>query len=556
MTQITKATDRVDVLVVGAGPTGVLLAKLLGQQGVSVLVVDANADVVDIPRAVSFDDEAQRVLQAAGLGDHVRRCMPAVPAVELISPRGRIARIDAAGTVDGFPRLVAVFQPGLERELRRGLAHHPSVELRAGCSYVSHREEAERVVVALRQDGVEQEVAARYLVGSDGARSAVRERQGWSLRGCTYAQDWLIVDVANPPQPLDHVEFLCDPRRPIAHLPAPFGAQRWEFMMLSGETRDEMVRPERVAELLRPWGDVAEMKVLRTAIYRFHARVVDCFGRGRVYLAGDAAHLTPPFAGQGLCAAVRDAMNLSWKLGAVVRGEADPDILASYELERRPHVTRMIRLAVGIGMAMMPTNRLRAWIKDGLLRALPHTPLRALLTDVKIRPTQCFRNGLVLRDRPPRTRARPGTLFAQGLVRDTTGAIVWSDEVLGHGLVLVGMGVDPRAALPDAERDAWERMGGRYVRVANAQQRLGPPDPAVVIAEDLTGRLLEQFGRNGLVAAVRPDRTILGICEHRAAARMIRDVEALLRPSAVRRVAAWESAPEIASPSEKRAHAI
>src|SRR5262249_12533112 len=275
---------------------------------------------------ISMDNETLRVVQAAGLADQARRQLPAVPHVEIVTPAGCQAHVDAAGSVDGHPRLVAIYQPDVERLFRSGLARYPNVELRSRYTYVGHTEARDRVIVRLaggasnghngehdvKHNG-EHEVEARYLLGCDGAKSAVREACGWTLRGSTYEQDWLIVDVARPTQPMDHVEFLCDPRRPAAHVPGPNGSQRWEFMLLPGETRAELEAPARVAELLRPWGDVATMQVLRTAVYRFHARVADCFGRGRVYLAGDAAHLTPPFAGQGLCAGIRDVSNLTWK---------------------------------------------------------------------------------------------------------------------------------------------------------------------------------------------------------------------------------------------------
>jgi 3-(3-hydroxy-phenyl)propionate hydroxylase len=193
-------------------------------------------------------------------------------------------------------------------------------------------------------------------------------------------------------------------------------------------------------------------------------------------------------------------------------------------------------------------------VKDALLRLVLRTPLRPLLTDVrKLRPRHRLRNGLVLRERPPRTCARPGRLFPQALVRGATGEILWSDEVLGLGLALVGMGVDPRAALSDAGRAAWERMGGRYVCLASPQQRLDPLDPVVTVAEDLTSRFLEHFGRDGLVAAVRPDRTVLGVCEHQATAAMVRDVEDLLCPPLARPAAAR---PEGAGRSEESAHAV
>lgn len=517
-----------DVVVVGAGPVGLLLANLLGERGLSVLIVDEAPDVLEMPRAISLDNEALRILQAAGLAQELAGQMPSVPHVEMISRRGLLGRINAAGSVDGHPRLVSIYQPGVERVLRSGLRRHPSVELVPSCSYITHHEQADRVVVRLRRDGRERDVETRFIVGCDGAKSAVRRTMGWELEGSTYAQDWLIVDVNRPPTAMDHVEFICDPRRPIAHVPGPDGTQRWEFMLMPGETAEEMQRPERIAELLRPWGNVDEMQVVRACVYRFHARLCNRFGAGRVFLAGDAAHLTPPFAGQGLCSGIRDAANLSWKLAAVVRGEASADILPSYERERRPHARSLIRLAVVLGMVIMPTSRLYATVKDALLRLLLRTPLRSYLTDLKIRPDSRYREGLFLRGRPPKTAVQPGALFAQHLVRDGDGRVVWSDDALGPHVVLVGMSVDPVALLSPSARAAWSALGGRFVLITNQQQRQEATDREVAVLEDVTGRFVTYFGRNGLVAAVRPDCTVLGVCAAEQADALITRLYELL----------------------------
>ena len=523
-----------DVVIVGAGPVGLLTANLLGQRGVSVLIVDAAADVMEIPRAISLDHDALRILQAAGLSAELAPQMPAVPHVEVRSSRGLLARMNAAGSQDGHPRLVSIHQPGVERVLRAGLRRHPSVELVASCTYLSHREESDRVLVRLRDKGGEREVAARFLVGCDGARSAVRHALGWEMKGSTYGEDWLIVDATRPPAAMDHVEFICDPRRPIAHVPGPDGTQRWEFMLMPGETAEAMQRPERIAELLRPWGDVEKMKVVRAAVYRFHARVCARFGAGRVFLAGDAAHLTPPFAGQGLCSGIRDAANLSWKLAAVVRGEAGEHILASYTLERRPHARSLIRMAVVMGMIIMPTNRVYAAAQDALLRLLLRTPLRSHLTDVKLRPKSRYRRGLLVRGRVAHSAVEPGALFPQHLVRDRKGQMVWSDDALGAELVLVGMGVDPYASLSRAARLTWQRLGGRFVFLANQQQRYDAPGQATTLIEDITGQFASYFGGNGVVTAVRPDRTVLGVCAASETDALVARACELLRPPSLR----------------------
>ncbi|MCS6474488.1 FAD-dependent monooxygenase, partial [Burkholderia thailandensis] len=179
------------------------------------------------------------------------------------------------------------------------------------------------------------------------------------------------------------------------HMTAPGGRERWEFMLRSSETRDEMESDVRIRELLAPWGGIDDMVIERKAVYRFHARTVDAFGNGRVFLAGDAAHITPPCVGQGLVAGLRDAANLSWKLAWVVKGHAAPRILDSYDQERRPHVKAMIGIAKLMGRLVMPRNAGVAMFTHGLMRlsrVVP--PLKNHFDELGSKPKNAFRKGL------------------------------------------------------------------------------------------------------------------------------------------------------------------
>ena len=272
------------------------------------------------------------------------------------------------------------------------------------------------------RNGTETIVRTRFLVGADGASSRVRAALGADFEGATYAEDWLIVDAVGVPHEIDHVEFLCDPDRPTPHMVAPGGRTRWEFMLKPGETRERMEDDATIRSLLAPWADAHEIVIERKDVYRFHARVCSRFSSERVFLVGDAAHVTPPFTGQGLVAGLRDAANLGWKLAWVVHGRASAAILDSYDRERRPHATKMVAFAKLMGRIVVPRDRLRAvliptvafaWCREALPRRAPR-----YIDRLGMKPRNAFDEGLFCtRARSPRLRhgcrkVCPGSLAA------------------------------------------------------------------------------------------------------------------------------------------------
>ncbi|MGB8329745.1 MAG: bifunctional 3-(3-hydroxy-phenyl)propionate/3-hydroxycinnamic acid hydroxylase [Polyangiales bacterium] len=516
MKELAKKTD---VLLVGFGPVGATMANLLGEYGVRVLAIDKATEIFAKPRAISLDNEALRILQLAGLREGSFDTV-AIPEVRMRSPGlGLFARLRTAGCVDGHPKLVTFHQPDLEAALRIRTRQHPSVVVELGIELVALDICTEMVRATLRRrDGRTDWVEARYVVGADGASSKVRQMLGLGFEGCTYAEDWLIIDAKNVPTQIDHIEFLCDPRRPVPHMVAPGNRQRWEFMLQPGETAEEMESPEKVRELLAPWGDPNTMEVERTAVYRFHARTVARFSKGRVFLAGDAAHVTPPFAGQGLVAGLRDAANLAWKLAWVIQGRAHPRILDTYDEERRPHAKAMIRLARFVGQLVMPRSRLRSIATNLGFRLARQVPaLRAWLEELKIKPKNRFARGLFVPDRKSikgKSRMVSGEVFPQTWVSNRAGEGRWSDEVIGSGFALVGFGLDPEQHLSSSAR-AWRAAAGACVQLCHRGQQLHRVDGAHVW-EDVTGTLVPERAPLGWAVVVRPDRTIMAqgpVCE-------------------------------------------
>jgi 3-(3-hydroxy-phenyl)propionate hydroxylase len=523
----TGLPAEVEVLVAGYGPVGAAVANLLGRYGVRVLVVDKSKDIFMAPRAIALDNEALRVLQLAGLEEGDFDTV-AIPYVRMLSPLlGEFGRINTLGQIDGHPKLVTFYQPELETALRRRAAQCAKVQAALGVALTGFVEDAEGVVATLdMNDGVWTTVRARYLVGADGASSLVRQLIGLDFTGQTYGEDWLVVDASGSKHPIDHVEFLCDHRRPTPHMTAPGGRERWEFMLRPGETRADMESDARVASLLAPWGGPSAMAIERKAVYRFHARTADAFRKGRVFLAGDAAHITPPFAGQGLVAGLRDAANLSWKLAWVLRGRASPAILDSYEEERRPHAKAIIKLAKFMGRLIMPQSFAVAILTHGTMRLLRLTAaMRRYFDDQGIKPKNVFPRGLFVSGRPEAKLVRGGPL-PQGLVRAASGDVLLSDETLGPALTLVGFGGDPLETLGETQAQAFAACGGKIVQIAHRGQARRIRRHGAF--EDLDGTFMPGVAPFGWAAIVRPDRTVLHDGPVEEVDRLIRESLALM----------------------------
>lgn len=515
-----------EVLIVGYGPVGAALACLLGRYGVRTLVIDKSADILPIPRAIALDSDALRILQFVGLDAHAFETV-GIPYVRMVSPFvGEFARIDTSGTSDGHPRLVTFHQPDLERALRAKAVQHASVTIRCSSELLELQEADQGVRAVIRDgDGRTHTVRARYAIGADGAASVVRSAIGVSFPGRTY-KEWLVVDARDAPRPMDHVEFLCDYRRPTPHMTAPGGRQRWEFMLQPHEARAEMESEEKVRELLAPWAGAEQLTLERKAVYRFHARTCVTFQRGRIFLAGDAAHVTPPFVGQGLVAGLRDAANLSWKLAWVVKGMAHEQILDSYDRERRPHAKQMIDLARQMGFFVAPSGPIGSFCVHAGLRLASALPLmRHLIARANAtKPITRFKEGLFVRGRSA-PMARRGAWLPQGALSSEDGQVRLSDAMLGPGLTCIGFG---RAAEPFVGSNVaaeWRARGATMVQVygrgERAQRGAGPA------FEDLDDTFAD-FVRAQWMLIVRPDGVLLHDGPLRAASRVLKESLALL----------------------------
>ncbi len=363
-----------DVIVVGAGPVGTTLALLLAQAGVTVLLADHAADIYPLPRAAHIDHEIVRVFQALGAAEAVTAASRVTANYDFLTAGGellmRFGGADRLGP-GGWPAANMIHQPSVEAALRARFAAAPSLTARTEWTLIDYVAAPQGVRARFDTPEGEKTVGGRYLVGCDGARSTVRGVEGIDLEDLDFDEPWLVIDtlVLDPSRlPTANLQ-ICDPNRPTTCVLMGSGRHRWEFMLKPGETPEAALDDDFIAACLAPWNVEGAVTLERKAVYRFHALIARQWRRGRVFLAGDAAHQTPPFAGQGLCAGVRDAANLAWKLAAVLRGDAGDALLDSYQTERTPHVRAAIDLALMMGRTVCITDPAAAAARDSALLA-------------------------------------------------------------------------------------------------------------------------------------------------------------------------------------------
>lgn len=466
-----------EVLICGFGPVGQLLALLLTDLGVDVIAVDEADEVYSLPRAAVIDDEVLRIFQAVGLDAAVLKDAQVQKSVSFVTNRGKKYEVLRPASGDlGHPPLVSIHQPSMERTMVAAIDERGQADVRWGTRVESVDRAADHVDAYVRPSagGPSTRIRSRFLVACDGGRSFVRRALQIPFGGSTYSQRWLVLDglLDKPLAKIQHPHFIGDVKRPTVSLPMSHGRHRWEWMLHPGEDAAEFEANDRIRELAEPYLTDEQVEFERAVVYTFHVRRAERWRVGRVFLAGDSAHLTPPFAGQGFSSGARDAQNLAWKLAAVLRG-APTALLDSYEVERRPHVTSMQNLAVRWGGVVQTASPAVGRVRDGVLGLLNRTGALSIIRE-QVKPLPTYGKGTFY-ERPARIPLNRvvGSLFPQP---DRI------DEILGNGWSVV--------ARNDAAAQAWEARGV----------------PSVTLADDPWLR-----GHNCEWALLRPDKFVYAL---------------------------------------------
>ncbi len=507
-----------DVIIVGAGPVGLLLANYLGAQGLDVTVVERLPQLIDYPRGVGMDDETLRAIQSAGLVEQVLPHVSPHQVMHFTNGKGRIfASLDPRTDEFGWPRRNGFIQPLVDRALADGLKRFPRVRLIFGAFVEELTETPNGVAASIKlADGTQVGTSARYVIACDGGASATRKALKIGFKGATDANRWIVVDIANDPIGTPGSYLHCQPPRPYVSIALPHGLRRFEFMLKDGEAVGDTVPEPVLREMLaKVVSNPDDVDIIRARVYTHNARLADSFRKGRIILAGDAAHIMPVWQGQGYNTGIRDAANLGWKVALVVKDLADDKLLDTYQAERRDHAKAMIDLSETVGKIFSPTNPVIVKLRDTftwVLGAIP--PVKRYFLEMRFKPMPRYRDGALVYANGFDDASPVGRMFPQPDVQTADGERKL-DDVIGPNFALLAWGINPERWLSPEAKAIVDQIGIRLIRAVPSTQFAHElaTQPGHTVIGDKGGKLQKWFdGRSEGVVLLRPDRFVGATC--------------------------------------------
>lgn len=547
-------TRTTEVLIAGAGPVGLALANLLGRYGRQATVVESRDTLIDYPRGVGLDDESFRSIQTMGLVDEVTPYTVPHHVMRLVNGRGEVILTnDPQGEPFGWPRKHGFIQPLVDTVMYEGTHRFEGIDVRFGHKLVGLAERGDHVLatVEVTEGGQTrtEEIEARYVVGCEGGRSFTREWMGVDFEGKSPSTRWVVIDVRNDPLGLPNVYLGADPARPYVSIGLPHGIRRWEFMLFDDEPSEKVEDDAFVAELLREHvPDSGALDVIRRRVFTHHGRIASSFRKGKVLIAGDAAHLMPVWMGQGWNSGMRDATNLGWKLATILAGDADDALLDTYDVERRDHAKAMVDLSMTFGSIIKPTDRRICAARDTISKVLNLSPqVKSYFADMRFKPMPRYARGVVVEPdtlapgvSAPKRRSRfmtvrnavdkrtpVGVQFIQPRVNTTEHTGARLDDVLGPWWTIAAWGNDPARMFSTDELAVLDRLGIRLVSFMSETQRPWAEaeyaDSATLVVGDVDGSLKGWFDTRAMgVVFLRPDRFVAAACLAQEAPKALR----------------------------------
>lgn len=495
-----------DVLIIGYGPVGEAMATILGRQGRRVAVIERWTERYPLPRAVCIDHEMYRMLSQLGMDKELPSITHPGPVYRWFNAQWKeLIAIDwSAPSISGGPEVHFIHQPTLENTLDSHARTYPTVQIHLGYEVTKLSQTPDLATIEVKEcsTGKCQSVSARYVIGCDGANSLVRQAIGdGSREDRGFEADWLVIDIL----PHKGVELdippaaqWCNPERPTTIVPGGVRDgryyRRWEFMRLPHETIEDIETEAKAWDLLAPWVKPDQATMVRHKVYTFRSLIAKRWREGRLLVAGDAAHLMPPFMGQGMCAGLRDDWNLAWKLNLVLDEQASPALLDSYQIERYPHLSDVIDMSVYLGRVICQPDAAKAKARDEAFFSGSIEPMP---------PFPHLTKGILYHGESGEPAGVAGELSPHGRVQKN-GTQSWLDELTGGGFVIL--------TTTDATLEGLSSKSGDIIKELNIKTiHLTESEPTGSAYKDVDGRFLAFMREHGVaVLLIRPDYYIYG----------------------------------------------